>query len=94
MNIGEELDKLAAEGRVTNVTLAGRTRDGWQCYLKMGRANNYVARGGATPAAALAAAIEGLPGDEAYELKYGATGVNARAQAEEKPAPEDAGIFD
>lgn len=93
MDIGEELDKLAAEGRVTSVNLAGRCRGGWQCYLKMGLVDQYVAQSAATPSAALAKAMAALPAEEAYELKYGKTGVNARAQDEAAPATE-AGIFD
>ncbi|WP_035670054.1 hypothetical protein [Bradyrhizobium liaoningense] len=89
MDIGEELDKLAAEGRVSSVSLI-QLGGGWQVYLKMGLVNDYIAKRGASPSAVLAAAIADLPQNEAYELRFGTAAVAARAQAEAEPK----GIFD
>jgi hypothetical protein len=92
MGIGGELDKLAAEGRVSSVSLV-QLAGGWQLYLKMGRVDQYIAKRGPSPSAVLAAAIADLPQTEAYELQFGAAAVTARALAEEKAA-EPKGIFD
>lgn len=93
MSITDELDALAAEGRVTSVTLAGRKADGWQCYLKMGLVDSYVARAGVSPSEALAKALDALPATEAHDLKFSAAAVAARAKAEATPVAA-AGIFD
>lgn len=92
MNIGEELDRLAAEGRLSSVTLARRHGGGWQCYLKLGLVDSYVAQIDETPTAALTKAIEKLPSCEAYDLKYSAEAVTDRAQ--QAAAPVEKGIFE
>lgn len=93
MSIGDELDKLAAEGRLTSVTLARRHGGGWQVYLKLGQVDSYVAQIGDTPTTALTGAVEKLPSCEAYDLRFSGQAVSERAQQAAAPA-EPAGIFD
>lgn len=89
--IAEQLDAFAAEGRVSSVTLI-KVGGVWQAYVNLA-AGVTSAQRKPTPMEALGAALAALPGLEAYELKYGVTGVNARAAAE-APASEPEGIFD
>ncbi|WP_439392592.1 hypothetical protein ACRQ5Q_24530 [Bradyrhizobium sp. PMVTL-01] len=95
-NIADELDALAAEGRVTNVSLSRRHGGGWQCYLTLGRTGTHIAQIDDTPSSALAKAIEKLPTTEAYDLKFSAAAVSERAkEGQQAAAPaEPVGIFD
>ncbi|WP_316397308.1 hypothetical protein [Bradyrhizobium sp. 33ap4] len=84
MNVGEEMDRLAAEGRLTSVTLIARSGGrGWQCYL-----NCSVAQIADTPAGALSKTLDILPATQDYDAKYGGAAVTARALAEAAAGPE------
>jgi hypothetical protein len=82
----EELDNLAADGRVTNVSLARRHGGGWQCYLTLGATGSHIAQIDDSPSSALAKAIEKVPATEAYDMKYGAAAVSERAKDEQVAA--------
>lgn len=65
-----DLDRLGAEGRLTNVMLI-RAGDRWQVYIKLGRTSGYSSQCAATPSEALAKSIEAVPACEDYDLKNG-----------------------
>lgn len=65
-----DLDRLGAEGRLTNVMLV-RSGDRWQAYIKLGRTSGYSSQCGATPSEAFAKSIAAVPACEDYDVKNG-----------------------
>ncbi|MDI1263902.1 MAG: hypothetical protein PS018_11655 [bacterium] len=81
MNVGEDMDRLAAEGILTSFHMI-RVDNRWQVYVNCGSTGSKHARTAAAPAAALAAALADLPGIVEYDRQYGHTAVTERALAE------------